>query len=48
MCRHSSRLFSTVGKKMSFFLHWQLTGLLRNGEEWRRVTEKILEMEVKG
>lgn len=31
-----------------FFLHWRLTGLLRNGVEWRRGIAEILEMDVKG
>lgn len=46
--RDSSRLFSTVERTFFFFfLHWQSTVLLRNGVEWRRVTAKMLEMEVK-
>lgn len=50
MCRHSLRLLSTAGKKKNniSILHWQLTGLLRNGVEWRKVTAEILEMQARG
>lgn len=48
MCRHSSRLFSTAGKKVTFFFALAVDRALEKGGEWRRLTAEILEVEVKG